>query len=73
MTSKEKANELVGKFYCQVDSIGLLFCLNYSNAKQCSLIAVDEIIEATKGMVDKGSGYSSEEYWIEVKAEIELL
>jgi ferritin-like protein len=42
-------------------------------AKECALLAVDEIIDATKGMVDEDNGYSTDSYWQEVKQEIEKL
>lgn len=73
MTPEEKAEELFGKF-----AMYLRANLRYDeeaneDAKQCALIAVDEIIDATKGMVDEDNGYSTDSYWQEVKHEIELL
>lgn len=47
--------------------------LMFEQAKRCALIAVDEIIDATKGMVDEDNGYSTDSYWQEVKTEIERL
>lgn len=67
MTPKEKASELTNKFYCKTDSIGLSFCLNYSNAKQCALIAVDEILNAHLFDLDE------KQYWQQVKTEIQSL
>jgi hypothetical protein len=71
MTPKEKAEELVTKMY---DNKGII----YDDAKQCALIAVDEIIhdielnekiqEIEYGWCDRNKGY-----WIEVKQEIENL
>jgi hypothetical protein len=63
MTPKEKAKDLIRKFY----SAGAMEC------KQCALIAVDEILEIineTMILVDIESDY---DYWQEVKQEIELL
>ncbi len=63
MTPKEKAIELIRKFY----SVGAVEC------KQCALIAVDEVIEAIKNQ-PYGLHYLNEaEYWEQVKQEIELL
>jgi hypothetical protein len=57
MTPREKAVELVHKFGMENQY--------YERAKQCALIAVDEIIYAVEGKYDQ--------YWIEVKQEIEKL
>jgi len=66
MTPKEKAKELVYKFYPSVQwKLGQEDCLD--RAKKCALIAVDEIIQAT---IDD---WSHSEYWQEVKQEIEKL
>ena len=78
LTAQEKAKDLVDKFYCGEDSLGLMFCINYSNAKQCAIIAVDEILKsnANSGIVvqvevRKYQTWSA--YWDEVKHEIEKL
>ena len=63
MTPKEKAKELVDQY-----DETLTYLESKSKAKQCALIAVDEIItnrERIKG-IDKL-------YWQEVKQEIEKL
>ena len=62
MKAKDKAKELFLKFQG--------FSIDDINAKQCALIAVDEILEAIKGMVDEESGYSADGYYLEVKQEI---
>ena len=59
MTPKEKANELFNKMYD--------YTLDNSDAKQCALIAVDEIIKE----LDECFIYSM--FWKEVKTEIEKL
>ena len=70
MTPREKAEELVGKFYFLVQT--------KEEQKQCSLIAVDEIMEFMK-MDDEYTETLSNanskwvNYWIEVKNEIEKL
>ena len=61
---KEKAKELLAKMTTNADS--LIYKNQY--AKQCALIAVDEIINAGKD-VDE----FSDSYWQEVKQEIENL
>jgi hypothetical protein len=71
MTPKEKAEELVHKFkkysYYPTTNDDVLFVnqLNY-NAKQCALIAVDQILEIIYSDYDW-------QYWYEVKQEIEKL
>ena len=64
MTAKEKAIELVDNFRLNVldyEGCGI----NEHKAKQCALIAVDEILICCIG--------SHEDYWQEVKEEIEKL
>ena len=39
-------------------------------AKQCALIAVDEIIELRKGYFDCSKEIQDEKYWQEVKEEL---
>lgn len=77
MTPKEKAKELI-ELYCQLLSIR-----DYENkekAKQCALIAVDEIISSSPSLPILGDGGTygedielSNKYWQEVKQEIEKL
>jgi len=63
MTSKEKAKELYFKMHSQEHIIS-------KEAKQCALIAVDEILNVIIGSYD----YELEnKYWQEVKQEIENL
>lgn len=73
MTPKQKAKELVDKYQYYVtekdffgDNVEL------KNAKQCSLIAVDEILEIGWNLPHYNNK-SGEEYWHEVKQEIEKL
>lgn len=71
MTPKEKAKELVGKFMPHSSGNS-----NNNEAKQCALIAVDELIkESCKGSKFKDPYYQDGEiqYWIEVKKEINNL
>lgn len=78
-TPKEKADDLVDKFFqyipAQQDSV-----YEYAYAKQCALIAVDEM-QANAGMIWGGrnteTGLTARDefrkYWQEVKQEIEKL
>jgi len=61
MTLKEKALELIGKFYYTG--------IDEYNCKQCALIAVDELIYETQFEVPN----IRQIWWIEVKKEIEKL
>lgn len=66
MTPKEKAEELVRKYY----TFGIRKegqTLSWYECKQCALIAVDETINA-----DLSDTYESD-YWQQVKKEIENL
>jgi predicted proteasome-type protease len=72
MTPKEKAAELIVNYQLKCKS------LNYDEANQCALIAVDEIIKSCIEVdyyFDKSIGYylSYLEYHEEVKQEIEKL
>ena len=67
MTPKEKANELRDKYMNVRWDIGL------DDAKQCALIAVDEILEVIIFNKYDDKYWCEEEYWEEVKQEIELL
>jgi hypothetical protein len=69
MTPKEKAEELVNKFYSKVDEERLLVNKYWSNAKFCALIAVDEIINS----INPFGMFLGKDYWQEVKQEIEKL
>jgi len=65
MTPKEHAEELVDKFiqYTPADSE-----FEYPYAKQCALIAVDEILKVLSKY-----GTKEYEYWEEVKNELQKL
>jgi predicted nucleotide-binding protein (sugar kinase/HSP70/actin superfamily) len=68
MTPKEKAQELFDKYYiiCQEFTQEIQCSIQ---AKQCALIAVDEILKIT--WIDKF--LTVEDYWKQVKHEIEIL
>ena len=71
MKQKEKAQELISKFikHCQE--------CDKSEAIQCALIAVDEILNSIPCYEDYGGDgwilIDNSEYWKEVKKEIEKL
>ena len=76
MESKEKAQELILEMYSMV-AFGLKYKFqiiinsddtHYKTAKQCALVAVDEIIKADNGDIN-----DSLYYWNNVKAEINKL
>jgi hypothetical protein len=59
MTPKEKAQELFDKYF-EVTN-------NYYQAKECALIAVDEIIKAVNDPDDTFLSKDGVDYWEEVK------
>jgi hypothetical protein len=75
MTPKEKAKELVDKFFeytyrVKWDIDKNKWEHNFDQSKQCALIAIDEIIEWSS----QWNGLHNEiSFWQEVKTEIELL
>ena len=75
MTPKEKADELVSKFYSKSDEKSLLVNKYWSNAKFCALIAVDEM-QLVMSSMWKVAGIDEQHrstYLEEVKKEIEKL
>ena len=72
MTPKEKAEELVDKFYYIPNSQGIFMMQDYQ-AKECALIAVDEIIANIEPSVSMDVIEARVNYWQEVKQEIENL
>jgi hypothetical protein len=69
MKPEEKANNLCMRFLIQTTT-DIPYGINKTIAKECALIAVDEIMNVIIGSYD----YELEKiYWQEVKKEIELL
>ena len=72
MTPKEKAEELFNNM-CNAN-YGFIYELDkepYNTAKQCALIAVDEIIgNIVNTSIDYGASWT---YWQQVKQELEAL
>ncbi len=79
ITAKEKANELVDKMHnsehCGIKHFpNKKYCecveMNLFQAKQCALIAVDEILN----VIDRDMNYQNVySFYLDVKKEIELL
>lgn len=65
MNQKQKAEQLVQKF------AGLTYGLG--SAKQCAIIAVNEIINTVDGLDDSIDHGAIAGYWREVETEIEKL
>ena len=77
MSPKEKANEIFDKMY-EADFVNDDYPMCFETARQCSIIAVDEIIKSEPtfySSIFQGSFLISDntEYWEEVKQEIEKL
>jgi hypothetical protein len=62
MNAREKASELIVNYQLQCKS------LDYQQAKQCALIAVDEILKDREEI--DGMRIINDPYWLEVKQEI---
>ena len=73
MTPKEKAEQLIHNFFPSLKySLKLeLVGIRKKYAKQCALIAVDEILDASLYYFDEFSPYVI--YWQQVKKEIWLI
>jgi hypothetical protein len=76
MTPKQKANELISLHSLTILSeVGNYLTMDEVKhlAKQCALIAVDEILNAIDWDYYEGSAQTQQNYWKEVKQEIEKL
>lgn len=75
MTPKEKAKNLVDKYFLQIEGADRyaynLTSMNFFIAKQCVLITVDEILNALSYKVS--SNFEEINYFAEVKQEIQKL
>jgi hypothetical protein len=70
MTPKEKAKEMIESFMNMNMDIKQYPVIHYLTAKQCALIAVNEIIELAYWEYMESMGEKEEKYWQEVKQEI---
>ena len=84
LTAKEKAKELVSTYYSLISGLPINFVSKlialpngdsyYEKAKQCALIAVQNIICANPHSNPLNTNqYSTMKWWQEVKSEIEKL
>lgn len=80
MTPKEKAEELFNKMYEKIEDttagmfeedIAYIDIRYNRTAKQCAIIAVDEILKSRPFITDSQIEYN--EYWQEIKQEIKKL
>jgi hypothetical protein len=72
MTPKQKANSLCMKFLIQTTT-DIPYGINKTIAKECALIAVDEIIASNPIAFDEDDNCIAKQWWQEVKIEIEKL
>ena len=77
MTPKEKAKELVDRFsnyvdYTECDLLNERETM-LKNAKQCALICIDEITYSNFNCLKPSECYQEDNFWNEVKQEIENL
>jgi hypothetical protein len=70
MIPKEKAIELFDKMFLIIENKGMYDDLY--RAKQCALIAVDEVLDAIV-IINEHNFERLNKYWAEVKQEIEAL
>ncbi len=75
MTPKEKAKELIDRFYNHTFNVEKDTEDNFSSAKQCALIAIEEILNEVDDNTYKigRNKLSSKQFWLEVKQEIDKL
>jgi hypothetical protein len=72
MTPKEKAQKLVNEFYRIIPLDKMT--IDYNLAKNCALIAVDEILDLKHIVILRRNMHEMElDFWDEVKQEIEAL
>ena len=71
MKATEKAEELLDKFHIEIMDFNITDVVLEDTAKQCALIAADEIIEALERNAWQNGAWIG--YYNEVKQEIEKL
>ena len=71
MKAKDKAQEIFNKMY-QIDDVMGNYPMCFDTAKQCGLIAVDEIINVIEFMAESNEP-DKLPFWQEVKQEIRKL
>jgi len=73
MTPKQKANEMYNQFLNSMPHPEITNAAVYSIAKQCALIAVEEIIKALPPFSYGLEFVAKIDFWTNVKQEIEKL
>jgi hypothetical protein len=73
MTPKQKADKLCIDFLMKPNNTDIRFGMDKQLAKQCALIAVDEIIASNPIAFDEDDNCIAKHWWKEVKKEIEKL
>ena len=73
MTPKEKAKELIDKFIHSESQDGYNDVRDIHAAIRCALIAVDEILDAIDWDYYEGRMEIEQNYWEQVKQELEKL
>ena len=73
MTPEQKANELFGKYAMYLRANLMYDEEANEDAKQCALIAVEEIIKSNPIAFDEDDNCIAKQWWQEVKTEIEKL
>jgi outer membrane cobalamin receptor len=68
MTKEEKAKELFNKYYSYLKANLMNDEEAYEDAKQCALIAVDELIESTLRFSVQEN--NNKDYWKKIKQEL---
>jgi hypothetical protein len=72
MTPREKAKDLFEAMYQVTDKYNK-YPMCFNTAKQCAIIAVDEILESNPTLISCDGAELNYAYWIDVKKEIEKL
>jgi len=72
MTPKEKAEELVENFYCNID-FNECYQGSKTSAKQCALICVQEILNLDLDLSHDDVDNNTHDYYLKVKQEINKL
>jgi len=75
MTPKQKANQLHCSLFVEIDDMGFnAFKISNECAKQCALIAVNEVLNIsyfTNNPTEEDELYKN--YWLQVKEELEKM
>lgn len=77
MTPKEKAKELIDKFYNHTFNVEKDTEDNFESAKQCALVTIDEMLQIQSitmyPVIEDNYIYGHIDYWQKVKQELNKL